>query len=146
MNKIPTILIADDDEDDRFLVKSAFDDCTVSCSIHYVENGVEVMKYLENEGAFDNTLKYTKPCLILLDLNMPKKDGREVLKEIKSNPKFKATPVVILTTSKAVEDVNLCYGLGANGYIVKPSSFTELANILKVLTTFWLNIVTLPPV
>jgi CheY-like chemotaxis protein len=145
MNNTHTILIADDDEDDRFLVKSALDDCLITCPIHFVENGVEVIKYLENEGIFKEREAYRKPSLILLDLNMPKKDGREALKEIKSNPNFRSVPVIILTTSKAIEDVNLCYCLGANGYIVKPNSFTELANTLKVLTKFWLDVVTLPP-
>jgi CheY-like chemotaxis protein len=142
MNRKRTILIADDDEDDRFLVKSALDDCQITCTVQYVENGVEVMNYLEN-GV--NTHEKQKPSLILLDLNMPKKDGREALKEIKSNPDLRSVPVIILTTSKAMEDINLCYGLGANGYIVKPNSFSELANTLKILTKFWLDVVTLPP-
>jgi CheY-like chemotaxis protein len=142
MNRRRTILIADDDEDDRFLVKSALEDCQITCTIKYVENGVEVINYLENG---DGTAEFHKPSLILLDLNMPKKDGREALKEIKNNPELRSIPVIILTTSKATEDVNLCYGLGANGYIVKPNSFSELANTLKILTKFWLDVVTLPP-
>jgi CheY-like chemotaxis protein len=101
-----------------------------------------VINYLENG---DGTAEFHKPSLILLDLNMPKKDGREALKEIKNNPELRSIPVIILTTSKATEDVNLCYGLGANGYIVKPNSFSELANTLKILTKFWLDVVTLPP-
>ncbi|PWK25168.1 CheY-like chemotaxis protein [Arcicella aurantiaca] len=142
MNRRRTILIADDDEDDRFLVKSALEDCQITCSVKYVENGVEVINYLENgEGGTE----IHKPSLILLDLNMPKKDGREALREIKNNPELRSIPVIILTTSKATEDVNLCYGLGANGYIVKPNSFSELANTLKILTKFWLDVVTLPP-
>jgi two-component system response regulator len=140
MNRQRTILIADDDEDDRFLVKSALEDCQITCSVKYVENGVEVINYLENGRA-----EFHKPSLILLDLNMPKKDGREALREIKNNPELRSIPVIILTTSKAAEDVNLCYGLGANGYIVKPNSFSELANTLKILTKFWLDVVTLPP-
>ncbi|MEA5461526.1 response regulator [Arcicella sp. LKC2W] len=143
MNKRRTILIADDDEDDRFLVKSALDDCQVSCAVKYVENGVEVMSYLEKGDGHGDSQH--KPSLILLDLNMPKKDGREALKEIKNNPDLRSVPVIILTTSKAIEDINLCYGLGANGYIVKPNSFSELANTLKILTKFWLDVVTLPP-
>lgn len=139
MNRKRTILIADDDEDDRFLVKSALDDCQIPCTVQYVQNGVEVMNYLENNH------ENQKPSLILLDLNMPKKDGREALKEIKSHPKLRSVPVIILTTSKAIEDINLCYGLGANGYIVKPNSFSELADTLKILTKFWLDVVTLPP-
>ncbi len=140
MNRKRTILIADDDEDDRFLVKSALDDCQIPCIVQYVQNGVEVMNYLENNH------ENQKPSLILLDLNMPKKDGREALKEIKCNPKLRSVPVIILTTSKAMEDINLCYGLGANGYIVKPNSFSELADTLKILTKFWLDVVTLPPI
>ncbi|MBB6001987.1 response regulator [Arcicella rosea] len=145
MNKRYNILIADDDDDDKFLVKSALEDCTSNTPVHFVENGVEVLEYLKNEGQFADKYAFSKPSVIILDLNMPKKDGRETLKEIKENPLFKKIPVIILTTSKAEEDVNLCYSYGANAYIVKPNSFTELTEILSTMTNFWLNIVTLAP-
>ncbi len=146
MNKRCNILIADDDDDDKFLVKSALEDCTSNTPVHFVENGVEVMEYLKNEGKFKDKNTFTRPSIIILDLNMPKKDGRETLKEIKAHPLFKTIPVIILTTSKAEEDVNLCYSCGANAYVVKPNSFTELTDILASMTKFWLEIVTLPPV
>jgi CheY-like chemotaxis protein len=146
MTDLRTILIADDDEDDRFLVKSALEESVLRFVVQFVENGTEVLDYLENKNKFSDTKQFQKPSLILLDLNMPRKDGRETLKEIKSNPRLKTVPIIVLTTSKAIEDVNLCYGLGANGYVVKPSTFTGLSETLQVLTSFWLDIVTLPPI
>lgn len=146
MKKRYEILIADDDDDDKFLVKSAFDDCASHIPIQFVENGIEVLEYLKNEGQFSDKHEYPRPSVLILDLNMPKKDGRETLKEIKANPLLKNIPVIVLTTSKAQEDINLCYSYGANAYIVKPNSFTELTDIITVLTKFWLEIATLPPV
>jgi CheY-like chemotaxis protein len=127
-----SILIAEDDADDRFLLQSAFSENGYTENIEFVENGVEVMNYLK-----DRT-KGNYPSFILLDLNMPKKNGREVLKEIKEHPELKRIPVIIFTTTKNETEINRCYELGANSYIVKPSSFAILLNIIRQVRDYWL--------
>lgn len=127
-----SILIAEDDADDRFLLKTAFAENGYTEAIDFVENGVEVMNYLQGLE------KTAYPSFILLDLNMPKKNGREVLKEIKEHPDLKKIPVIVFTTTKNEMEINRCYELGANSYIVKPSSFELLLKIIDQIRSYWL--------
>jgi CheY-like chemotaxis protein len=138
------ILIADDDEEDQMLIKEAFEENRLSNTLHFVGNGQELLDYLRNQGDYSNTKKYPLPALILLDLNMPKKDGREALKEIKEDPRLRPIPVVILTTSKAEEDILKTYGLGVSSFITKPVTFTSLVEMIKTLTDYWFEWVELP--
>ena len=136
------ILMADDDADDRLLAKDALADCKINSEVHFVENGEELVEYLHRRGKFGaNT---PRPGLILLDLNMPKKDGREALREIKSDPELRKIPVVVLTTSRADTDISQIYELGANSFITKPVSFDALVNTMKILTNYWCQTVELP--
>src|SRR5713101_1259658 len=114
------ILMADDDADDRLLAKDALVECGLANDLHFVENGEEILDYLRRRGRYQQPGAAPRPGLILLDLNMPKKDGREALREIKSDPDLKKIPVVVLTTSKAETDVGQIYELGANSFISKP--------------------------
>ena len=139
-----TILMADDDDDDRRLTKEALLEGRLVNDLRFVENGEELLDYLRRSGKFA-TGDYPRPGLILLDLNMPRKDGRTVLKEIKSDPELRQIPVVVLTTSKADEDVFKSYDLGVNSYIVKPVTFEALVDILQTLEKYWFEIVELPP-
>src|SRR5438067_11155841 len=140
-----TILMADDDADDRRLTKDALEESRLANDLRFVENGEELIEYLRHEGKFSNVEQSPRPGLILLDLNMPRKDGRTALKEIKSDPDLRQIPVVILTTSKADEDVYRSYDLGVNSYIVKPVTFEALVDILQTLEKYWFEIVELPP-
>ena len=139
-----SILIADDDEDDCMLAHEALIESHLQHELHVVKDGEELMDYLYRRGKFTNLENASLPGLILLDLNMPKKDGREALKEIKSNPTFKHIPVVILTTSKAAEDIQLSYSLGANSFIIKPVTFASLVEVMKTIGKYWFDIVELP--
>ena len=139
-----TILMADDDADDRQLTREALEDARLINDIRFVENGEELMEYLRHEGKWASPADAPRPGLILLDLNMPRKDGRTVLKEIKQDPEFRTIPVVILTTSKSDEDVYRSYDLGVNSYIVKPVTFEALVDILQTLEKYWFEIVELP--
>ncbi|MBJ7427719.1 MAG: response regulator [Bacteroidia bacterium] len=138
------IVIAEDDEEDRMLTREAMIESRVKNTVHFVEDGEYLMDYLHNKGDFSDKSKYPAPGLILLDLNMPRKDGREALKEIKSNEHLKRIPVVILTTSKAEEDIIRTYNLGVNSFITKPVTFEGMINVMKTLGTYWLDIVELP--
>lgn len=140
-----TILMADDDPDDRQLTKEALEEGRLINDIRFVENGEEMMEYLRRTGRYAPPAECPRPGLILLDLNMPRKDGRTVLKEIKSDPALRTIPVVVLTTSKADEDVYRSYDLGVNSYIVKPVTFEALVDILVTLEKYWFEIVELPP-
>lgn len=131
------ILIAEDDADDRFLLKSAFDENGFYDKLTFVENGVELMEYLNN---CITSAPELLPGFILLDLNMPKKDGREVLKEIKSSADFKTIPVVIFSTTNSRLEMERCYELGANSYITKPNSFEQLIQTVAAIRQYWLNI------
>src|SRR5687767_8948579 len=139
-----TILIADDDADDRLMAREAFEESRLSNDLRFVEDGVELMDYLKREGKYSDPSVSPRPGLILLDLNMPKKDGREALKEIKANPALKSIRVVILTTSKAEEDIYRTYDLSAASYITKPVTFAGLVEVIRVLGKYWLEIVELP--
>lgn len=140
-----TILMADDDADDRRLTKDALEESRLANDLRFVENGEELLDYLRHKGKFENDDLAPRPGLILLDLNMPRKDGRTALKEIKADPELRQIPVTVLTTSKADEDIFRSYDLGVNSYIVKPVTFEALVDILQTLEKYWFEIVELPP-
>lgn len=144
--KSPLILMADDDLDDVMMTEKAFKEAKLLNTFMAVHDGEELLQYLNNEDPFSDTSKYPKPGLILLDLNMPKLDGREALQLIKEDPKLKLIPIVVLTTSKAEEDVYKTYDLGVNSYITKPITFEGLVNVIKPLCQYWFEIVELPVV
>lgn len=139
-----TILIADDDIDDRMMVKEALVENRLGNDLRFVENGEELMDYLTRRGKYEDPATSPRPGLILLDLNMPKKDGREALQEIKSNVALRGIPVVVLTTSKAEEDIYRTYDLGVNSFITKPVTFDALVTITRDLGRYWFEIVELP--
>jgi len=139
-----TILMADDDQDDCVLVRDAFVQSRLANDLHFVANGEDLMDYLYHRGAYADRANYPHPGLILLDLNMPRKDGREALQEIKSDPDLRSIPVVVLTTSKAEEDIVRSYDTGANSFITKPVTFEGLVDLIKSLGEYWFEIVELP--
>ena len=139
-----TILYADDDAEDRMLVKDAWNESRVANEMVFVEDGEELMDYLHRRGKYAQLADSSLPGLILLDLNMPRKDGREALKEIKSDPRLRSIPIVILTTSKAEEDIFRAYDLGVNSFIVKPVTFQSLVDLTLALNRYWFEIVELP--
>ncbi|MEI4551250.1 response regulator [Pseudoalteromonas spongiae] len=138
------ILMADDDEDDRLLTQDALEESRVINNLYFVNDGVELMAYLNNQAPFEDKQKYPRPNIILLDLNMPRMDGREALKLIKENAALRSIPVVILTTSKQEEDKLRGYDLGAASYITKPVTFEGLVELMKQLGKYWIEIVELP--
>ena len=139
-----TILMAEDDADDRLMTKEAFEESRLNNDLRFVCDGVELMDYLYRRGQYSDPANSPRPGLILLDLNMPKKDGREALRDIKADPQLKNIRVVVLTTSKAEEDIFRTYDLGAASYITKPVTFAALADIVKTMGKYWLEIVELP--
>jgi len=143
--KMITILLAEDDPDDRQMTEEAFVENRLANPLHCVENGEELMDYLRRRGQFERFRAEPLPGLILLDLNMPRKDGREALKEIKADPTLRRIPVVVLTTSKAEEDILRSYDLGVNSYVTKPVTFKSLVELIKVLGRYWFEVVELPP-
>jgi CheY-like chemotaxis protein len=139
-----TILMADDDEDDYMLAREALMESRLPNHLYIVKDGEELMDYLHHRGDYTESSSAPRPDLILLDLNMPKKDGREALLEIKNDPKLRYIPVIILTTSKAQEDVYHTYDLGANSFIIKPVTFAALVEVMKTIGKYWFEIVELP--
>ncbi len=139
-----TILVADDDPDDRQMLKEALEENRLSNDLHFVSDGEELMDYLNRRNKFENAKDSPLPGLILLDLNMPKKDGRECLNEIKTDARFKAIPVIVLTTSKAEEDIYRSYNLGVNSFVTKPVTFASLVDVTRDLGRYWLELVELP--
>jgi len=139
------ILIAEDDEEDRMLAREALAESRLANEIYFVGDGEELMDYLHRQGKYADPDSAPWPGLILLDLNMPRKSGREALAEIKGDAKLRSIPVVVLTTSKAEADVYRSYDLGANSYIVKPVSFPGLVEVMMTLERYWFEIVELPP-
>ncbi len=146
LNGLHPILIAEDDEDDYLLTMEALKEAGVDTQIKWVKDGEELMDYLEpaEVGVSIKKIRAELPSLILLDLNMPRKDGREVLDELKKNITLRKIPIVVLTTSKADTDINRAYDLGVNSYIQKPVRFNEFVEVIKVLSNYWFNIVKLP--
>ena len=143
-NKKFTILMANDDEDTGFFVEESLREIQLAVRIEFVENGEQVLDYLYCRGRFAGTRNWHFPDLILLDLNMPRLDGREALTLIRSDPDFQHIPVVILTTSQSRGDILLCYRLGANSFISKPVTFEGLVEVMKTLCQYWFEIVSLP--
>jgi CheY-like chemotaxis protein len=141
---IAPILMAEDDSDDRMMAKKALVENWVANPLITVNNGEELMDYLKNRGKYGDRATSPRPCFILLDLNMPLMDGREALKLIKEDEDLKSIPVVIMTTSKAEEDIVASYNVGANSYITKPFTFEGLVMVIKALKNYWLEIVELP--
>jgi len=135
------ILLADDDEDDRMMTRRAFERHRLANDFYTVKDGEELMRFLLRQGEYADA---PTPGLILLDLNMPRKDGREALREIKADPDLRRIPVVVLTTSKAEEDIYRTYDLGVSSYITKPVTFEGLVTVMKALGTYWFEIVELP--
>ncbi|TMP28393.1 two-component system response regulator [Pseudoalteromonas rubra] len=138
------ILMADDDEDDRLLTQDALQESRVLNNLNFVHDGVELLAYLNNEPPFEDKTAYPRPSIILLDLNMPRMDGREALQKIKADPTLRSIPVVILTTSKEEEDKLRGYDLGAASYISKPVNFDGLVELMRQLGKYWIEIVELP--
>ncbi len=138
------ILMADDDEDDRLLTLDALKESRVLNNLYCVEDGVELLEFLRREGKYTDPSDAPRPSLILLDLNMPRMDGREALQEIKSDPALRSIPVVILTTSKEEEDMLRGYDLGCASYITKPVNFDGLVDLMRALGRYWIEFVELP--
>lgn len=139
-----TLLMADDDEEDRLLARDALRESRVLNEIRFVEDGEQLMDYLHRRGPYVSPESAPTPGLILLDLNMPRKDGREALAEIKGDPELRKIPVIVLTTSKAEEDIFRSYDLGVSSFITKPVTFEGLVEAMTVFTHYWLEIVALP--
>jgi len=139
-----TILMADDDADDRQMAKEAFEESMLVNDLRFVEDGVELMEYLQRKGKYADPALSPHPGLLLLDLNMPRKDGWEALREIKADPALKTLRIVILTTSTTEQDIVRGYGLSVASFITKPVTFSGLLDVVKVLGRYWLEIVELP--
>jgi CheY-like chemotaxis protein len=138
------ILLADDDDDDVVLVRDSFKRSRLMNDLKVVEDGMELMDYLKRRGPYADPGVSPRPDLILLDLNMPKKSGREALKEIKEDPELRAIPVIVLTTSKAHEDIVRSYTEGAASFITKPVTFQSMCDVVSKLGEYWFQIVKLP--
>jgi CheY-like chemotaxis protein len=141
--EVITILMADDDDDDFLLTKKALAESKLANTLVRVSDGEELIDYLKRRGKYEN-VDTPRPGMILLDLNMPRKDGREALKEIKADDELKEIPVVIFTTSKAEEDIFRSYQLGSNSFITKPVTFEKLVRVISALGVYWFKIVKLP--
>jgi CheY-like chemotaxis protein len=139
-----TILYADDDPEDRMLIQDAWQESRLANELHCVEDGEELMDYLHRRGKYAALAGSPLPGMILLDLNMPKKDGREALQEIKADPTLRSIPTIVLTTSKTGEDILRAYDLGVNSFIVKPVTFQSLVGLTLALSKYWFEIVELP--
>jgi CheY-like chemotaxis protein len=136
--------MADDDDDDYLLTKKALEESKLLNTLHRVKDGEELLDYLKGRGEYQGEREHARPGVILLDLNMPKKDGREALREIKSDEELKNIPVVVFTTSKAEEDIYKSYQLGVNSFITKPVTFEGLLQVIQTLGKYWFEIVELP--
>lgn len=139
-----TVLVADDDESDRLMIRDAMREAEVASQLHFVENGEEMMDYLLRRNSFASPEQSPRPDLILMDLNMPNKDGRQALREIKANPALRSIPVVALSGSSAEEDIEETYALGVSSFVAKPLTFAALVRTFRILTHYWLEVVKLP--
>ena len=138
-----TILLADDDPDDRLMARDAFRECGVPHELRCVRDGEELLDYLQRRGEYAGAT-HALPGLVLLDLNMPRKDGREALREIRADAVLRALPVVMLSTSGAEEDIARAYAEGVNSFITKPASFEGMVAMVRALAQYWLQVVDLP--
>ena len=143
-NRLFTILMVDDDPDDRLLFKEACEEVRLRNPIEFLENGEQLIDYLKRQGDYAGRSGEPYPGVILLDLNMPLKDGREALEEIKTDPDLRHIPIVVLTTSKSEDDILSSYGLGASSYIVKPISLDRLMRVVNSIGEYWVEIVQVP--
>ena len=139
-----TILMVDDDLDDYYLVKEALLENGMLNDLRLVSDGMELMDYLFHRGKFTDSESSPLPSLILLDLNMPGKDGREALRELKTYPMLRSIPVVVFTTSSDIDDITACYEMGASSFISKPNTFDSLIDTMRTLGKYWLNVAELP--
>jgi len=139
-----TVLMAEDDADDRMLARDAWEESRPAGELEFVEDGEQLLDYLRHRGRYTGRDRAPLPSIILLDLNMPKKDGREALREIKTDPQLKKIPVIVLTTSRAEEDIAKSYDLGVNSFIVKPARFESLVEVMRCLAEYWFGVVELP--
>ena len=138
------ILVADDDADDRMLIGDAFEEACLKNPIDFVEDGVKLLEYLKHEGRYADLDDSVRPGIILLDLNMPRMDGRTALGEIRKDPSLRNIPIIVLTTSKSEEDILRTYDLGVNSFITKPVTFDGLVQVVQVLNQYWVEIVAVP--
>jgi CheY-like chemotaxis protein len=138
------LVMVDDDEDDCLLVNDALKLACADCTFRCVGDGEQLLNYLDRSGRQADLEACPFPDLILLDLNMPRMHGRTVLKILKTDPRFRAVPVIILTTSRELEDVKACYELGANSYITKQSTFDDVVSCFRTLMEYWIDVATLP--
>ena len=143
-NSKVTILMAEDDADDFFLARDAMEETGFPADLRLVSDGLELMDYLLQKGKFANGRKAPRPGIILLDLNMPKMDGRQVLTSLRTNPVFRSIPIVVFTTSGEAEDIDYCYANGASSYIRKPATFERLVEVMGSIGRYWFDITALP--
>jgi len=139
------IHMCDDDPDDQLLVSDALEEARLGIPIDFTTNGKELLQYLNREDKYSHLIDQPLPGLILLDLNMPVMDGREVLSKLKQHDKFRSIPIIILTTSKAEADIARTYDMGVNSFIMKPVSFDSLVEMIRSVTDYWFHLVSLPP-
>lgn len=140
-----TILYAEDDDDDRLLTRDAMQQARLANDLRMVVDGEDLMDYLHRRGKYTDPASSPRPDVILLDLRMPRKDGREALREIKADPHLRRIPVIVLTTSTADDDVFRSYDLGANSFVSKPVTFDALVEVLRTMGRYWFEIIELPP-
>jgi CheY-like chemotaxis protein len=139
------VLMADDDDDDRLLATEALEESGINAQLHFVNDGVELFEYLDHVGRFAHAVEESpRPDLILLDLNMPRRDGREALQLLKNNAEFRRIPVVVFTTSRSQDDISSAYDSGANSYLTKPMSFDGLVDTMQNIGKYWAETVHLP--
>ncbi len=137
------ILVAEDNLDDCVLVKEAFGESGYNFNLAFVHDGIELLQYLRRQGYYAEKATYQRPDLILLDLNMPRKDGREALAEVKADPYLRSIPVVVLTVSSSDEDILRTYELGGAGFIIKPDNISDMVEVVKVINEYWFEVVEL---
>jgi CheY-like chemotaxis protein len=142
--RTPTILSAEDDADFRLLLKRALERSRLGATIQFVEDGDQLLDYLHRRGPYTPAEASPRPGLVLLDLNLPRTDGRDALRAIKADPALKPIPIVVFTTSNAAEDVALCYGLGANAFVRKPMDMPALVDLVATIGHYWLDVVEPP--
>jgi len=138
-----TILMADDDPDDYHLFKEVMEETGLKGHVHLVTNGEELMDYLHKRGIYGNGKAAQRPAIIILDLNMPKKDGRHVIPELKLDPVLRTIPIIVFTTSSSPEDIQYCYENGASSFIIKPGDFQSLTRLIQSIWDYWLGTVQL---
>jgi CheY-like chemotaxis protein len=143
--KSVVILLADDDQEDCYLIGEALNESHIPHQLILVQDGEDLLDYLNRRGKYGGAENWVRPGLILLDLNMPRKDGREALEEIKRDPELRRIPIVVFTNSRAEEDILSCYNLGVSGFISKPANYMGLLNAVQTLSNYWLHVVSLPP-